>query len=112
MKNKKNKERVIVLSPAGVCRWCGSRSFFSPAFADDESEICWDAYLCLACDVFLSSNCGSSSCCYCAGRPERPSDLPYRKVITPTDWPPRSMKLRPTRRRLELEAREDEEALE
>lgn len=106
MMKKEPEERVMALQPLGFCPWCGCRAFYSPYPVG--ADVGWDSELCLVCDVFLESACG---CELCSNRPERPSDVKLRRIIygipSPSfGWPPPK-----SRRRMEQEAREDEEEL-
>ncbi len=49
-----------------TCPKCGRRS-----------KLClrYDAYYCPACDIWLEPVCGSERCEFCAGRPQRPSQV-------------------------------------
>ena len=53
--------------PPFVCPCCGQESDYSRRY---------DAYYCSHCDLWLEEACTSPCCEFCAGRPERPSQIP------------------------------------
>lgn len=103
-----NEERLHVIQSYASCDWCGARAFFSLAIFD-KNEIGYDARFCIVCDRWLEGPCGSATCCYCADRPERPSEVKFRVRIVGEPGPARVGALFRTRRVRELEEMEDED---